>query len=44
MRQRETDVRWENTDVRWVGFHPLLEFVNNCNILELSMDALKFES
>jgi hypothetical protein len=24
MRWRETDVRRENTDVRWVGFHPLL--------------------
>jgi hypothetical protein len=23
MRRRKTDVRRENTDVRWVGFHPL---------------------
>jgi hypothetical protein len=23
MRWREMDVRRENTDVRWVGFHPL---------------------
>ncbi len=25
MRRQETDVRRENTDVRWVVFHPLAE-------------------
>jgi len=25
----ETDVRRENTDVRWVGFHPLPIDINN---------------
>jgi len=26
MRRQEMDVHRENTDVRWVGFHPLVNY------------------
>jgi len=42
MRQPETDVHRSNTDVRWVGFHPLLLRLGNAmfRILILNSNAV----
>jgi len=42
MRRQKTDVRRENMDARWVGFHPP-EAIVISHLLELSFGSAKDE-
>jgi hypothetical protein len=41
MRQQETDVRRENTGVRWVGFHPLTHKVTQKRFMPLTPEVAR---